>query len=164
MCRRLLPPSIAHMMEKEPDERYASCAAVLADLQRFAKAVPLGSRLLARIPMRRQLNCHPNRMHADKPLRVFHAIIWPTTWNRAFSTAAGQPWQRAKDWGSDNLSPPCAAIPSGDAGHDLADGCGRGPFSAALRSAGKSIGGSRSIETELSGQNRITIGGRRRLR
>jgi predicted Ser/Thr protein kinase len=75
---------IAHMMEKEPDERYASCAAVLADLRAFREGRPVS---VAVKPSRQQAaaSIPPDYLAAD--LKTGHFVLPPDN-----------AWQRARDW------------------------------------------------------------------
>ena len=112
---------IAHMMAKEPAERYPSCAAVLADLRAFREGRPVGGG-------------NPRYVPADDEMAS-------ELGNGSPLAAVGEPVATGERLGGHDVSPLCAAVSSGDAGHDHADGCRGGPVPAASQSAGTVVGG-----------------------
>jgi uncharacterized protein (TIGR03067 family) len=69
---------VARMMAKEPDDRYASCAAVLADLRAFREGRPVGAVILS--------------VSADEPTARLEAEQF------LLPFPSENPWQRARDW------------------------------------------------------------------
>lgn len=88
---------IAHMMEKEPDERYASCAAVLADLRAFREGQPVAAASVA-------VAVNSDGVAVELPPQRAAIASVPPDYLAAdlesgrFLPPRDDPWQRAKDW------------------------------------------------------------------
>jgi serine/threonine protein kinase len=92
---------IAHMMEKDPGERYPSCAAVLADLQAFREGRPVS------VAIQRPsvgAAAHSLGVAAERPRQQPTTAIIPPDYlaedleTGHFPLPPDNPWQRAKDW------------------------------------------------------------------
>jgi hypothetical protein len=94
---------IAHMMAKEPDQRYPSCAAVLADLRAFregrpVEAAPASSVGVAGKPDGAAVELPPQQA-SQRPATADVPDDEPAAdWGSEYALPSENPLQRAKDW------------------------------------------------------------------